>query len=100
MAVQDRPQTAMDERVIESAELEAALEAREAAKVKAREARSTFAEADESARGLIGALGLGEQPARVGRFRLVVRKVAARSVAFDTEPTSRVTITADREEAF
>lgn len=100
MAVQDRPQMATDERLVESAELEAALEAREVAKAAARDARSRFKETDDTARGLIGALELGETPARIGRFRLVVRKVAGRSVAFDTEPTTRVTITADRDEVF
>jgi hypothetical protein len=100
MAVQERPQTSIDERLIESAELEAALEEREVAKDAARAARATFKSADESARELVKALELGETPARVGRFRLVVRKVAARSVAFDTDPTTRVTITADKEEAF
>ena len=101
MAVQEKPQTALDERIIESAELEAALEAREAAKIAAREARSIYAAANEAARGLIGTLELGEDPARVGRFRLLVRKVAARSVAFDTTPTTRITITTtDQEEGF
>jgi hypothetical protein len=90
----------MDEHVVESAELEAALEAREVAKAAAREARAAFKEKHDAAAGLIAALELDESPTRVGRFRLVVRKVAARSVAFETDPTTRVTITADKEEAF
>jgi hypothetical protein len=100
MAVAAQPQIAIDEAVVESPELEQALEAREAAKATAADARAAFKTADESARGLIAALELGEAPVRVGRFRLVVRKVAARSVAFDTDPTTRLTITPDRVEEF
>jgi hypothetical protein len=100
MAVGAQPQIAIDERVVESAELEAALEAREEARAALREARAAFKAADEPARGLIAALELSEGPVRVGRFRLVVLEVEARSVAFDTEPTTRLTITPDREEAF
>jgi hypothetical protein len=100
MAVAAQPQIAIEEHIVESPELEAALEAREVAKAAASEARAAFKTADDTARGLIGALELGETPARVGRFRIVVRKVDGRSVAFDTEPTTRLTITPDREEAF
>ena len=100
MAVQSQPQIAIDERVIESDELEAALEAREVAKAARREAHSSYASANTKARELIDALELDDSPARIGRFRLVVRPVEARSVSFETSPTSRVTITVDREEAF
>ena len=100
MAVATQPQIAIDERVVESAELEAALEGREVARAALSEARAAFKAADEPARGLIAALELDESPVRVGRFRLVVRKVEGRSVAFDTDPTSRLTITPDREESF
>jgi hypothetical protein len=100
MAVATQPQIAIDEHVVESPELEAALEAREVAKAAALEARKAFKETDDLARGLIAALELDERPARVGRFRLTLRKVAGRAVAFDTDPTTRLTITPDREEAF
>jgi hypothetical protein len=100
MSVAAQPQIAIDERVIESPELEAALEAREVAKAATSEARATLKAAHEKAVALIGELELGETTVRVGRFRLTVRKVEARSVAFDTEPTTRLTITPDREEPF
>ena len=100
MAVQDRPQISIDERVIESAELEAALEAREVAKAAAGEARAAYAAANTLARGLIEALELDESPARIGRFRIVMRPVEARVVSFETSPTSRVTITVAGEDAF
>jgi len=100
MAVAAQPQIAIDERVVESPELEAALEAREVAKAAAGEARAALKAAHDKAVGLIGELELGEAPVRVGRFRLTVRKVEARSVAFDTEPTTRLTITPDREGEF
>jgi hypothetical protein len=100
MAVAPQPQISIDERVVESPALEASLEAREVAKAALAEARAAFKVEDDKARGLIAELELGEAPARVGRFRLVVRPVEARSVAFDTDPTTRLTITPDREEAF
>jgi hypothetical protein len=100
MAVATQPQTTLDEHTVEDAELEAALEAREQAKDAAAKARKAFGEADESAKTRIRELELGEMPTRCGRFVIAKRDVAARSVAFDTEPTTRLTIRTVPAEAF
>lgn len=87
------PQTSIYETTIENAELEAALESREVTKAAASAARTNHAAADEHAKGLAEGLDLGDDaPVRVGRFVLTRKPVAARSVAFDTEPTTRLTI--------
>ena len=100
MAVAAQPQTAIGEHVVEDAELEAALEAREQAKAAASEARKTFAAADEAAKGRIHELDLGEGRARCGRFVIAERDLPARSVAFDTEASTRVTIRVAKDEPF
>jgi hypothetical protein len=87
------PQTSLYETTIENAELEAALEAREVSKAAAGAARKAYTEADEHTKALVEPLDLGNgAPVRVGRFVLTRRPVAARSVSFDTEPTTRLTI--------
>jgi hypothetical protein len=95
------PQASLYEATLENPELEAALEAREVTKAAAGAARKAHGDADEHAKGLVEALDLGDgAPVRVGRFLLTRRPVAARSVAFDTEPTTRLTIrTLDEEGA-
>jgi len=99
-AVKARPQLALAERQVEDVELEAALEAREVAKAAAAAARKVYADADELAKGRIRQLELGATPARCGRFVISERKVAPRSVAFDTAATTRLTIRADVEDVF
>lgn len=86
------PQLAIDERVIEDAELEDALERREKAKAKAAAARKAFATVQDEAKGLLGRHELGEAPVRVGRFVVTARALPARSVAFDTDPSTRISI--------
>jgi hypothetical protein len=87
------PQQSLYEAELENPELEAALEAREVTKASAAAARKAYNEADEHAKGLVEGLDLGNgAPVRVGRFLLTRTPVAARSVAFDTEPTTRLTI--------
>lgn len=93
MAVVTQPQTALDERVVEDAELEAALEEREQAKAARAKAAKTFESKDEAARVLADKLDdLFDGPVRVGRFVLVERKTTARSVAFDVEAKTRLSI--------
>ena len=93
MTATPQPQASIYEATIENAELEQALEERERAKAKAGEARKEYAEIDEQAKTLVNGLDLGDDaPVRVGRFILTRRPVAARSVAFETSPTSRLTI--------
>lgn len=88
------PQTSLYETTIQDADLEAALDERETAKGVASNARKEYREADDHARALIDGLDLGDgAPVRCGRFVIERRPVAARSVAFDTEPTTRLWIT-------
>lgn len=86
-------QASIYETTIENAELETALENRLKAKEKRGEAAKAFKELDDQAKALINAADLGKDaPVRVGRFVIVRRDVAARAVAFETEPTSRLQI--------
>lgn len=94
VAVQD--QAALDERVVEDADLEAALEARAAAKEKASFANKTAKEKDEQAKAALEELGIEEGAVvRVGRFRVEKRAVKPRSVSFETAASSQLRITAD-----
>jgi hypothetical protein len=94
------PQTSLYEKTIQDADLEAALDEREAAKGTATTARRAYREADDHARALIQGLDLGAgAPVRVGRYVIERRPVAARSVAFDTEPTTRLWITTVDDDA-
>jgi hypothetical protein len=93
------PQASLYEATLENAELEAALEAREVTKAAASAARKAHADADEHAKALVETLDLGDgAPVRVGRFLLTRKPVGARSVAFDTAATTRLTIRTLNEE--
>jgi hypothetical protein len=95
------PQTSLYEREVENEQLERALEEREKLKARVAKARKSYAEADEWAKGLLGEVQLGDgATVRVGRFLLTRRAVAARSVAFETQPASRLTISLLPEEGF
>jgi hypothetical protein len=89
-------QTAFDEREISNPELEKVLTDREVAKGKKGEAAKKFTTLDDLARGKLEELGVDEgERVRVGRFVVERRSVKARSVAFDTEPTTRLNIKVD-----
>lgn len=93
MRLVPQPQASLYEATIENADLEAVLEQRQRAKDKASSARKTLDELTDQAKALIEQLDLGEgAPVRVGRFVLERKAVAGRSVAFDTGPTTRLTI--------
>lgn len=94
MAVNEQPQTALDELVVDDPELEKALEKREAAKAARRTASKAFDEADVVARASLGELEaqLGEGPVRVGRFVLELRESAPKAVSFETEAKTRIAI--------
>lgn len=99
MSAAPQPQTAIYETTLDKPELEKALEQREKVKADAGEARKRFKDADERAKGIIATLDLGDAPVRVGNFVITERSVAGRSVAFETGPTSRITISLLDEEA-
>lgn len=87
-------QLAMDETLIEDTTLEEALEKRQAVKAELGELRKTYDEANEAANVEIAKLELPEDKAvRVGRFRISRSSVSARTVSFETKPTSRIRIT-------
>jgi len=96
MALHSVPQQqlGMDEKVVQIPELEAALEERQATKEALGEARKAYAEAHEAASAEIAKLELPDDtPVRAGRFRITRSAVSARTVSFETKPTTRVTIT-------
>jgi hypothetical protein len=93
MTTQSQPQTALDEREINNAELESVLEDREVAKGKAGETRKKYTTVDEVAKDKIAALKLAEgDVVRIGRFRIKLTNIPARDVAFETSATSRLSI--------
>lgn len=99
MAVMEQPQTATDERVIESESLEQALETREKRKKSMRELRRQYKEADERAKALIGEFDVQEgEVVRIGKFRIEKKVMPSRDVSFTTDPKSRITIKADKTE--
>lgn len=99
MAPKPEPQIALDERVIEDVELEKALEDREIAKGAAGEARKKYTTLDDLAKAKIAELSLEDGDAvRVGRFRVSQTAVEARTVSFETEPTSRLQIAVGKDE--
>ena len=87
-------QTRLDERVVESSELESVLEERAKAKEKEAMARTASKGFDERAKAMLEEhLGDADEAViRVGRFRITKSKVPARSVSFETPPASRVRI--------
>jgi hypothetical protein len=94
MALRMVEQMAFDEKLVEDMALESALEERERRKASLSAVRAEFKTAHEAAAVEIEKLDLGDQTAvRVGRFRVSRSSVAARSVAFEAEATTRVQIT-------
>jgi hypothetical protein len=86
-------QTAIDERVVDNTDLEAALEKREKLKEQRGKATKVFNEADEQAKGMLAEFALEDgEVARCGRFRIAKKTTIARSVNFDVEPGSRLVI--------
>lgn len=87
-------QDGLFDKTIDNLELLEALEQREKRKASKQAVTKTYQEADEKAKALISGCGLevGET-ARVGRFRIQRTEVEGRSVAFETEPSERLTIT-------
>lgn len=87
--------------VLENPELEKALERRQDAKERLKNPRKAYKEADDAAKGMVAGLEEyewldpeGDEPIRLrcGRFVIRVAPIGARSVAFETAPTKRTTI--------
>lgn len=93
MAAIARDQLALDEKVVDDAELLAALEEREQLRTEASALRATLDGVDQRARDMIDALDLGVDTAiRVGRFRVSRVMAPGRAVSFETESKERVVI--------
>lgn len=93
-------QLGLDEQTIDDPEITAALEERQKRLEHKGEVSKAYKEAHEAAAGLIQRLELPEGgAARVGRFRITRTSVAARSVNFTTDPTSRIRISLANAEA-
>lgn len=93
MSAKENPQTAMDEREIASGDLERKLEERQTLRETVAEARKAYREADEAARTMLSEFALADgEVARCGRFRIEKKAIPARSVSFETSPTSRLRI--------
>jgi hypothetical protein len=94
MAVSQKEQLGIDERVLDDPELERALEEREKAKAGKNEAARTFNTKDEVVKNRLEELDIEvDEPVRIGRYVCSRTKVAAKSVAFDTAETTRLAIT-------
>jgi hypothetical protein len=96
MPVNPDDQLEFDEDVVNDAELEKALEEREKRKASRNALQAEFKEADEKAKALIAGIELEpDTTVRCGRFKITRSHVEGRSVAFETESTNRLSITAD-----
>jgi len=95
MAVADRAQTSLDEQIIENPALEEALEQRDKKQRSLGGVRKQFKETDDRVKAMLSEIVIDDTAiVRVGRFRITKSPVPSRSVAFDTDPTSRIRITA------
>lgn len=87
------PQDGLFDREVEDGDLIAALEKREKAKDAKKAVTAKYREAHDKVTGMLAGFELGdEEIVRVGRFRIKMSRVEGRSVAFDTSPSRRMTI--------
>ena len=97
MAVKTKAQGSFDEEVLEDADLEARLEARESAKAEQSSAWAAYRKIDTEVKGEI--LKLDTQGIlRCGRFRIEVKERPGRSVSFETDAKTSVSITTPESE--
>lgn len=87
------PQDGLFDQVIEDADLEAALEARERQRQDKLVVQARYKEAHEKVAGKLEGLELDDDSVvRIGRFRVKVSKTPGRSVSFETSESRRTTI--------
>lgn len=91
------PQLGMDEQTVDDPEVEAALEERQKRRNSLFAVRKSYEEAPRGLQERAPGAARGGA-ARVGRFRVTRRAVPARSVSFETRPTSRIQIALTEEE--
>lgn len=93
MAISDKAQLGMDERVIVEDTLERLLEDRLRAADARSEVNKVFKDKDAAAKDRIATLGLETgDVVRVGRFRIAKSAVPEKHVEFDTDASSRISI--------
>lgn len=93
MAASVDPQQGMFDREVEDGDLIAALEKRHKTNEARKAAVAKHREAHDKAKALIDAYELGdEEIVRAGRFRIRMSRSEGRSVAFETAPSRRMTI--------
>lgn len=87
------PQTEINEIELTNPRLLAALEERQNLKTDVKTARKAYKTADDTAKALLGEHDLEDgQVARIGQFKITKRAIPSRSVTFETDPSSRLTI--------
>jgi len=92
-AIDGSGQLGMDEKPVDNKALSDLLEKRLRLADDKAEITKTFKEADKAAKAEIDKLPLADgQAIRIGRFRIARQAVPPRSVSFETEATSRLTI--------
>ena len=96
MAVKERGQLGLDERIVEDAELERLLIARADRHSALASVRAQFEEADAEAKTALERLKLADgDVVRIGAFRVEKVVTPPRAVSFETEEKSRLRIEAD-----
>jgi hypothetical protein len=89
--VKDDPQTQLiDEKVVDDRELEGQLAERLGLKAKVDEAKKSFDNLDDQIRGAIKSKRWKAGRYRIGRHVVVISDVAAKSVAFETKPSTQI----------
>ena len=93
-----RPQISLYETSLDNPELEAQLEQRETLKEKSKQAGKAYREIHDKVKVAVDVLDIADGPVRVGRFVVSQKPTAGRTVSFETNPTTRLTIhTLDEE---
>jgi hypothetical protein len=95
MPAREKDQLALDERFVNDAELEAALERRLRAADDRAEVGAVYKQADKEVKAQLERLEPAvsvDMPVRVGRFRITINEIASRHVSFTTEPSERLSI--------
>jgi hypothetical protein len=93
MAISDDPRQGLFDREIEDGDLISALEEREKRNKSRKAVTAKYKEQHEKVKAMLDAYALGdEEMVRVGRFRIRMSRSDGRSVAFETSPSRRMTI--------
>lgn len=87
MVTKVRAQIHMDETIIDDAELEKQLDDRQ----ELKESVAEFRKVDKEVKAKIQTIDK-PMPIRIGRYIITRQTVEGRSVAFETEPSTRITI--------